>query len=47
MNVGMPFDLRDSVLVDEPSLFVFYGFSASSADDGLRFSEEHVGLTES
>jgi hypothetical protein len=42
----MPLDLRHSVLVNEPPLFGFYGFPACSADDGLGFSEEHVGLTE-
>jgi hypothetical protein len=42
----MPLDLRHSVLVDEPSLFGFYGFPAGSADNCLGFSEEHAGLSE-
>jgi len=37
-------DLCYPVLFNEAPLFAFDGFFADSADDGLRFSEEHGGL---
>jgi hypothetical protein len=42
----MLLDLRHAVLVNEPPVSGFYGLPARSADDGRRFSEEHVGLPE-
>jgi hypothetical protein len=44
LNVRVPFDFRDSVLVDEPPLLRLDGFATGGAVDWLRFPEKHRRL---